>query len=59
MLLNAVQQFLLQASSEMFPEHERQGAQHELGEEHEYHQAEILQKYRARLLGDKNSRATR
>lgn len=26
----------------MFSEHERQGAQHELGEKHEYYQAEIL-----------------
>lgn len=42
MLLNAVQQFLLQAPREMFSEHERQGAQHELGEKHEYYQAEIL-----------------
>lgn len=41
-LLDAEQQLVLQTLGQMFPEDEGQGAQHELAQEHEYDQAEVL-----------------
>lgn len=41
-LLDAEQQLVLQTLGKVFPEDEGQGAQHELAQEHEYHQTEIL-----------------
>lgn len=42
MLLDAEQQLVLQTLGQMFPEDEGQGAQHELAQEHQYDQTEVL-----------------